>query len=204
MPTIVRINPATERHPTSGLSANRYPISEPWPSTGKAYLVGGFTGSQFATAILRYAPPGTTTVVARLPQGTRYAGVAAIGRTIYVAGGLTTSGASRAIYALPLGGKLRDIGRLPKPEDHAALAAVNGNALLRRRPQDPRDQPAHGQVDDRRATSGLALRPDRNDAREGDRHRRRRDERDLDLYALAPLVRRALPEDAAAAALAQP
>ena len=92
---------------------------------GKAYLVGGYTGTQYATAILRYGP-ATDTVVARLPRGLRYAGVAAIGRTIYVAGGLTTSGPSRAIYAFPLGEKVRRIGTLPRPEAHAALAALAG------------------------------------------------------------------------------
>ena len=45
---------------------------------GTPYLVGGFTGTKFASAILRYRGGGKTTTVARLPEGTRYAGVAVL------------------------------------------------------------------------------------------------------------------------------
>ncbi len=125
-PYVVRIDPQT------GATAGQPSLGEPLSDLGAvamgpyAYLVGGYTGTQFASAILRYSfSDGTTTVAARLPQGTRYAGVAAIGRTIYVAGGLTTAGATRAIYAIT-GSKVRKIGSLPAPEDHAALAALGG------------------------------------------------------------------------------
>jgi hypothetical protein len=120
-PTVVRINPAT------GAATSAKPIGEPLSDLGavafggKAYLVGGWTGTQFATAILSYP---ALDVVARLPEGTRYAGVAAIGRTIYVAGGLTSAGTTRNIYAVT--SRVRLIGRLPKPQAHAALAALNG------------------------------------------------------------------------------
>jgi hypothetical protein len=73
---------------------------------------------------------GGTETVARLPEGTRYAGVAALGRTIYVAGGLTRAGATGAVYALPVGGHIRRIATLPAPEDHAALAALGGRLYL--------------------------------------------------------------------------
>jgi hypothetical protein len=69
-------------------------------------------------------------VVARLPTGTRYAGAAALGRTIYVAGGLTTSGATRAVYAVSPGGNVRQIATLPTAEDHAALAALGQSLYL--------------------------------------------------------------------------
>jgi hypothetical protein len=124
-PDVVRVDPRTAAaRAAPGIGE---PLSDLGAVTvgGKPYLVGGFTGSEFATAILRYTPSGTT-VVARLPQGTRYAGVAALGRTIYVAGGLTTSGPTSAIYAFTLGKKLRRIGSLPKPQAHAALAAAFG------------------------------------------------------------------------------
>ena len=93
---------------------------------GHAYLVGGYTGTQFASAILRYLPRGAARTVARLPTGTRYAGVAALGPTIYVAGGLTTAGATSAVYAVSLDGTVRRVATLPAPEDHAALAALGG------------------------------------------------------------------------------
>jgi hypothetical protein len=93
---------------------------------GKAYLVGGYTGAKFATAILRY--PGLA-VVARLPTGTRYAGVAALNGRIYVAGGLTTAGATDAIYELR-GTRVRQIGTLPAPMDHVGMAALGGALYL--------------------------------------------------------------------------
>jgi hypothetical protein len=64
---------------------------------GTPYLVGGFTGTKFASAILRYCGGGKTTTVARLPKGTRYAGVAALRGRIYVAGGLTARGITDAV-----------------------------------------------------------------------------------------------------------
>ena len=126
-PTVVRVDPRT------GSATQAPALGEPLSDlgavaiAGRAYLVGGYTGTQFATAILRYRPQRT---VARLPTGTRYAGVAAVGRTIYVAGGLTTAGATRAVYAVSLGGAVRRIASLPAPEDHAALAALGGKLFL--------------------------------------------------------------------------
>jgi hypothetical protein len=127
IPSVVRVDPRT------GSAAEAAALGEPLSDLGavaiggRAYLVGGYTGTQFATAILRYRP---TTTVARLPTGTRYAGVAALGRTIYVAGGLTIAGATRAVYAVSLSGKVRRIVTLPRPEDHAALAALGGRLYL--------------------------------------------------------------------------
>jgi hypothetical protein len=146
---------------------------------GRAYLVGGYTGTEYASAVLRYEPSGKTTVVARLPQGTRYAGVAAIGRTIYVAGGLTPAGDSRAVYALPLGGHVRRIGTLPAPEAHAALAALGGELYYVGGRACPPDRSAHGEGDGRGTPPRVAHRPDRDDGRQRDRRRRRRDERRL-------------------------
>jgi hypothetical protein len=123
VPSVVRVDPRTGR--SSQAPALGEPLSDLGAVAigGRAYLVGGYTGTQFATAVLRYRP---TTTIARLPTGTRYAGVTAIGRTIYVAGGLTTAGATRAVYAVSLGGGLRRIATLPRREDHAALAALGG------------------------------------------------------------------------------
>jgi hypothetical protein len=127
MPSVVRVDPRT------GSSSEAPALGEPLSDLGavaiggRAYLVGGYTGTQFATAVFRYRP---ATTVARLPTGTRYAGVTAVGRTIYVAGGLTTAGATRAVYAVSLGGSVRRIATLPRPEDHAALAALGGRLYL--------------------------------------------------------------------------
>lgn len=122
--TVVRVS-------LSGKAANAGTLIEPLSDLGavaiggKAYLVGGYTGTQFATAVLRYGP-ATDTVVARLRLGTRYAGVAAIGRTIYVAGGLTTAGTTRDVYAVTPGGRPHLVARFPTPEAHGGLAALGG------------------------------------------------------------------------------
>ena len=128
--TVDRIDPGTA-------VASRAPgLDEPLSDLGAvaigghAYLVGGYTGSRFASAVLRYVARGGTRTVARLPAGTRYAGVTAIGRTIYVAGGVTPAGTSDAIYAVSLQGSVRRIGTLPMPEAHAALAALDGRLYL--------------------------------------------------------------------------
>jgi hypothetical protein len=124
MPSVVRIDPRTGS------------ASEPLSDLGAVaigahpYLVGGYTGTQFATAVLRYRPQGAAKTVARLPQATRYAGVAPLGTTIYVAGGLTTAGATNAVYAVSLDGTVRRVTTLPAPEDHAALAALGGTLYL--------------------------------------------------------------------------
>ena len=76
-----------------------------------------------ATAVLRYLGSGRTAVAARLPVGLRYAGVAAIGNTIYVAGGLTPSGETTDVLAIvPSTGRVRRIATLPSrgPTKHSS------------------------------------------------------------------------------------
>jgi DNA-binding beta-propeller fold protein YncE len=125
--SVVRVDPRTEH----AVAAGR--IGEPLSDLGavvvggKAYLVGGYTGSRYATAVLRY--PGAK-VVARLPAGTRYAGVAALGGRIYVAGGLTTQGATDAVYEVALPGPVRRVATLPRPLDHAGMAELGGKLYL--------------------------------------------------------------------------
>ncbi len=122
---IVRIDPATGRARPAGT------IGEPLSDLGAvsagrvAYLVGGYTGSRFATAILRYRPGSTPKLVARLPDGLRYAGVAMLSGRIYVAGGVTTSGTSSAVFAVdPGGGSVTRVATLPSPLAHAPLVAL--------------------------------------------------------------------------------
>ena len=130
-PAVLRVDPRTSA--THAL----HPLDEPLSDLGAArvrgstYLVGGFTGTTYASAILRVGANDRTTTVARLPTGTRYAGVATIGGKIYVAGGLTTHGESRAIYEFdPADASVVRIGSLPRPEAHAALAALAGRLYL--------------------------------------------------------------------------
>ncbi len=127
---VVRVDPATGRASSAGRLDE--PLSDLGAVTigGKAYLVGGYTGSVFASAILRY-DGGRTTTVGRLPAGTRYAGVAALGSSIVVAGGLTPAGATAAVYAVdPRTHAVRRMATLPAPEDHAGMAALGGALYL--------------------------------------------------------------------------
>jgi outer membrane protein assembly factor BamB len=138
-PMVLRINSA------SGRVRTLHPLDEPLSDLGaarvegKTYLVGGYTGAKYASAILRVGRRNRTTTVARLPVGVRYAGVASLGGKIFIAGGLTASGESRAVYVFdPRASTVQRVATLPAPEAHAALAAlgrrlylVGGRSVLR-------------------------------------------------------------------------
>jgi hypothetical protein len=130
-PTVVRVDPS------SGGARVLHPLDEPLSDLGAAtidgttYLVGGYTGTTYASAILRVGNDDRTTTVARLPTGTRYAGVTALNGKIFLAGGLTTRGESRAIYVFdPATSSVQRIGSLPAPVAHAALASFDGSLYL--------------------------------------------------------------------------
>jgi hypothetical protein len=130
-PAIVRVDPTTGRARPAGT------IGEPLSDLGavtvgrSAYLVGGYTGSRWATAILRYRPGAQPHLLTRLPVGLRYAGVAAIGPRIYVAGGVTTAGASTAVYAVDVRTRsVTQVATLPAAVAHAPLVAIRGRLYL--------------------------------------------------------------------------
>ncbi|HSC50717.1 MAG TPA: PQQ-binding-like beta-propeller repeat protein [Gaiellaceae bacterium] len=109
------------------------PLSDLGAATvgGSTYLVGGYTGSRYATAVLRFRPGLQPTLVTRLPSGLRYAGVAALGSKLYVAGGLTVAGPSRWVYAVdPAARTVTKVATLPRPVDHVALARLGSRLLL--------------------------------------------------------------------------
>jgi hypothetical protein len=130
-PAIVRVDPATGRARPEGT------IGEPLSDLGAvtigrvAYLVGGYTGSQWATGVLRYRPGAQPHLLTRLPAGLRYAGVAALGHRIYVAGGVTTAGTSTAVYAIDVRARTgTQIASLPTGVAHAPLVALAGKLYL--------------------------------------------------------------------------
>ena len=130
-PAVVRVDPTTGAARPAGNIGE--PLSDLGAATigGTAYLVGGYTGTRYATAVLRFRPGRPPGLVTRLPAGLRYAGVAALGGRIYVAGGLTTAGPSRAVYAIDLAaGTVTRVATLPTPLDHVALAALGSRLLL--------------------------------------------------------------------------
>src|SRR5205814_3450761 len=70
-------------------------------------------------------------LVARLPVGLRYAGVAALGGRVYVVGGVTTAGPSDAVYAFdPRTRLVSHVATLPAPVAHAPLVALGGALYL--------------------------------------------------------------------------
>jgi hypothetical protein len=130
-PTVLRVDSA------SGAVRTLRPLDEPLSDLGavtirgRTFLVGGYTGASYASAILRVGRGDRTVTVARLPVGLRYAGVAALDGRIFVAGGLTPSGESRAVYVFdPASSTVRRIATLPRPEAHAALAALGSRLYL--------------------------------------------------------------------------
>jgi hypothetical protein len=126
---VLRIDLATGRGRT--VSKFEEPLAEAGVATrGRAaYLVGGWTGDQYATAILKFTPPGTTSLVARLPEGLRSPAVVRLGHTLYVAGGRTEQGLSNKVYAVDLdAGTVTPLGTLPRAVTGALLVA-SGNRL---------------------------------------------------------------------------
>jgi outer membrane protein assembly factor BamB len=128
---IVRVDPATGAAGPAGSIGE--PLSDLGAATvdGKTYLVGGYTGSRFATAVLRFSPGRTPILVTRLPAGLRYAGVAALDGKIYVAGGLTTAGETSQVLAVdPARRTVTRVATLPEPLAHVALAPLGSRLLL--------------------------------------------------------------------------
>ena len=130
-PAVVRIDPSTRR--VRRLPTLDEPLSDLGAAVvrGRTYLVGGYTGARYASAVLRVDAKDRTHVVARLPAGTRYAGIAALGDQIYVAGGVTESGASDAVYRVDVrSGRVSRAATLPRPTAHAPLVAASGALWL--------------------------------------------------------------------------
>ena len=99
---------------------------------GKAYVVGGFTGTRWLNTILAWRPGTAPRVVARLPVALRYAAVTSAGGRLLIAGGSTPNGtASRVVLAFdPARRTLKAIAELPAPLTHAAAATLNGLAYV--------------------------------------------------------------------------
>jgi hypothetical protein len=130
-PAVVRVDPATGAATPAGSLGE--PLSDLGAATvaGQTYLVGGYTGSRFATAVLRFRPGRPPALVTRLPAGLRYAGVAALGDRIYVAGGLTTAGDTSQVLAVdPARRSVTRVATLLRPLAHVALAPFGSRLLL--------------------------------------------------------------------------
>ncbi len=128
---LLRIDLATGRGRTVAKFVE--PLAEAGVATrgNSAYLVGGWTGDQYATAILKLTPPGVTSLVARLPDGVRAPAVVRLGHTLYVAGGRTEHGLSDKVYAVDLdAGKVTALRSLPSPVTGALLVSAGGDLYV--------------------------------------------------------------------------
>jgi hypothetical protein len=128
---VLRIDLATGRGRT--VSKFDEPLAEAGVVTrgGNAYLVGGWTGDQYGTAILKFTPPGAISLVTRLPEGTRSPAVVRLGHTLYVAGGRTEQGLSGQVFAVDLdSGTVTRLPALAHPVTGALLVSSGSDLYL--------------------------------------------------------------------------
>jgi len=98
---------------------------------GQAYLVGGYNGAQYDSAVLATGNGRQFHVAARLPVPVRYPAVAALGSQIWVFGGQTRSGITSTIQRVDVAtGKATAVGRLPAPLAHAAGFTLGGRIFV--------------------------------------------------------------------------
>jgi hypothetical protein len=98
---------------------------------GTAYIVGGYDGVRYLDTIVAWRPGRRPTVVARVPEGLRYAGVTVAGGGLFVLGGVTPAGPSNAIYRFDLATRrVRRIGTLPHPTEHTNAVTLGSTIYL--------------------------------------------------------------------------
>jgi YVTN family beta-propeller protein len=92
---------------------------------GTAYVLGGYTGTQWLDTIVAWKPGGASRVVGHLPETLRYAAVAAVDGEVVIAGGSLENGtASTAVLGWRPGHAVVRVGSLPAATTHAAAAAI--------------------------------------------------------------------------------
>jgi len=84
---VLRVDLATGRVRSAGHFLEPLADAGAAPQAGVLYLAGGWTGEKVATAVLRWSPGKSATVVTRLPVALRSASAAFAGGRLYVTGG---------------------------------------------------------------------------------------------------------------------
>ncbi|HEY5333694.1 MAG TPA: PQQ-binding-like beta-propeller repeat protein [Solirubrobacterales bacterium] len=99
---------------------------------GRAYVLGGYDGTNPIDSVLATSDGSSFEQVARLPAPARYLAVATLGGRIFAFGGETVSGsASDAIREVdPTAGTARIVGHLPGAVSHAAAVALAGSIYV--------------------------------------------------------------------------
>jgi hypothetical protein len=140
---IFRIDPGTHKLVSGGTFEEPLADAGVAAHSGSAYLVGGWTGTKYATAVLKFTPPGTVELVARLPVGVRSAAAVLLRHTLYVAGGRTADGLTRRLFAVDIGsGAVTALGQLPEAVAQAVLV-VHGTRLYLLGGVDAAGDPVH-------------------------------------------------------------
>lgn len=98
---------------------------------GRAFLLGGYTGSNQLGSVLETTNGTTFHTVATLAVTVRYAAVAAAGSSIWVFGGEHGTHPVRDIQRIDMTtGTARIVGQMPTPLSDAAALVVNGHILI--------------------------------------------------------------------------
>lgn len=99
---------------------------------GRAYVLGGYDGSDPIASVLATSDGSSFEEVARLPEPARYLAVATLGGRIFAFGGETADGsASDAIREVdPAAGTARIVGHLPGAVSHAAAVVLGGSIYV--------------------------------------------------------------------------
>lgn len=94
-------------------------------------VVGGYDGVHSPRTVLETGDGRQFHLVARLPHGVRYAGVAALNGQVWVLGGEENGRELREVYRVdPVTGRVTRVGRLPGPLGHEAVVAVGDRLLV--------------------------------------------------------------------------
>ena len=131
---ILRVDPV--RRPTTVVAHLPAPSSDQAAAAlgGRAYVVGGFDGTNWLDTIVAWRPGSRARVVAHLPSPLRYAAVTSVRGRLVIAGGSRPDGsATDAVLVYRPGGKVIVLGRLPSPTTHACRGDTRRYRLRDRR-----------------------------------------------------------------------
>lgn len=98
---------------------------------GRIYLLGGYDGKSDQADVLMTTDGATYKVITQLPTPVRYAGVVALGTTIYVIGGEHNGVQTADIQAVDVAaGTAKVVAMLPVPLSHESIFLLGGSMFL--------------------------------------------------------------------------
>ena len=98
---------------------------------GRTYVLGGYDGTSDQSDVLVTTDGVNYKVVTQLPTPVRYAGVAAVGTTIYLVGGEHNGAQISQIQAVDVAsGTARVVSNLPVPLSHESVFILDGTMFM--------------------------------------------------------------------------